>query len=122
MTTYFEAPDGHGESDERLNQRAKEIRARLAATTPGVWKKYNANEGMDHAYGPMWCVANDAFHNPPDTDDEPWLAVEIHTGVEQDADFIAHSREDIGFLLALIDRQVPGQSPDSAIVWAEVDE
>ena len=85
-------------TDERL----KEIQERLDKATPGVWEVYNANEGTD--YGPMWCIANDAFHNPPADDNEPWLAVEVHTGRKCDADFIAHAISDIPFLLAEIER------------------
>lgn len=51
------------------------------------WFKEDGNEGTE--YFPMWMVVNDAFHNPPADEDEPWLAVEIHTGTEQTADFIA---------------------------------
>lgn len=79
------------------------IRARLDAACPGPWKVYNGNEGSVD-YGPLWAVANDAFHNPPEDDDTPWIAVDVHTGLQADAEFIAHARQDIPALLAEIDR------------------
>jgi len=51
----------------------------------------------------MWCVANDAFHNPPVDEDAPWLAVEVHTGVKEDAEFIANAPADVAHLLAVVE-------------------
>lgn len=78
------------------------IRARLEAACPGPWRKYNSNEGSVD-YGPLWAVANDAYHNPPADDDTPWIAVDVHTGLEADADFIAHARDDSPLLLAEVE-------------------
>jgi uncharacterized PurR-regulated membrane protein YhhQ (DUF165 family) len=50
----------------------------------------------------MWTVANDAFHNPHGKD-EPWIAVELHTGLRADAEFIAHARTDIPALCDALD-------------------
>ncbi|WIV32204.1 hypothetical protein QN084_06225 [Paenarthrobacter sp. R1] len=77
------------------------IQERLDAATPGPWETYDANEG-EWPPRPMWCVANDAFHNPTADEDEPWLAVEIHTGCKEDADFIAASPTDTARLLAAV--------------------
>lgn len=74
------------------------IAARAAAATPGPWKHGNANE---KPYAPFWMITNEAFHNPG-PDDEEWVAVELHTGVEADAEFIAAARTDIPLLLAAV--------------------
>ena len=76
------------------------IRARCEAATPGPWTAYNANEGTE--YQPAWEVANDAFHNPPADEDAPWIAVHLETGIKDDAEFIAHAREDVPALLAAL--------------------
>lgn len=86
-------------SDDRIEQ----IRERAAAATPGPWGEFDGNEGIRER-GPMWMVANDEFHNPGPDPDAPWLAVEIHVGVKEDAEFIAHARTDLPFLLAEYDR------------------
>lgn len=78
-----------------------EIQARVTAATPGPWEVSDANEGM-HEYGPMWMVTNDEFHNPSGGEDEPWLAVEMRVGDEQDAAFIAHARTDVPRLVAAL--------------------
>lgn len=63
------------------------LRALSEAAAPGPWTHSDENAGTE--YRPGWVVTNDAFHNPPADDDEPWLAVELHTGTEADAAFIA---------------------------------
>lgn len=78
------------------------IRQRTEAACPGPWQKYNGNEGTE--YAPLWAVANDAYHNPPANEDEPWIAVDVHTGIEADAEFIAHARQDIPALIAEVER------------------
>jgi hypothetical protein len=68
------------------------VRAQLEtakAATPGPWIAADANAESDPSYSPFWTITNDAFHNPPADEDEPWLAVELHTGVEADARHIA---------------------------------
>jgi hypothetical protein len=63
-------------------------KARAEAATEGDWFVDDPNDGTD--YRPFWMVINDAFVNPPsDDEDVPWLAVELHTGVEADARHIA---------------------------------
>lgn len=78
------------------------IRARVEATTPGPWEVYDPNEGSGHF--PLWCVANDPYHNPPD-DDEAWpaLNVVVETGTREDAVFVAAARADVPALLSLVD-------------------
>lgn len=78
-----------------------DIRATCHAATPGPWETYNPNEGSE--YGPLWSVANDAFHNPTG-DDEPWMAVNVDTGQREDADFIAKARTDMPEMVAEIER------------------
>lgn len=75
------------------------VRKRIEAATPGPWETYDANEGE---HRPLWCVANDAFHNPS-SDDEPWIAVEIHVGQREDADLIAHAPTDLAAALKVIE-------------------
>jgi hypothetical protein len=85
-------------------ERLDAITARLDAATPGPWEAYDANEG-EWPPRPMWCVANDAFHNPPEDEDAPWLAVEVHTGVKRDAEFIANAPADIAYLLTELQKR-----------------
>lgn len=79
------------------------IRRRAEAACPGPWQAYNGNEGSVD-YGPLWAVANDAYHNPPTDDDTPWIAVHIETGIQADMEFIAHARQDIPVLIAEVER------------------
>ena len=79
-----------------------ELRKIAEQATPGPWEPYDANEGMDRAYSPMWCVANEEFHNPTAGDDEDWMGVEIHVGDKADSDHIATF--DPPTVLALITR------------------
>ncbi|HWB37974.1 MAG TPA: hypothetical protein VHA75_18310 [Rugosimonospora sp.] len=78
------------------------IRARVEATTPGPWEVYDPNEHLGN--DPLWCVANDPYHNPPD-DDEAWPAVNVvvETGTREDAVFVACARADVPALLSLVD-------------------
>jgi hypothetical protein len=78
------------------------IRRRAEAACPGPWQAYNGNEGTE--YGPLWAVANNAYHNPPADEDAPWIAVHIETGTRDDMEFIAHARQDIPDLIAEIER------------------
>lgn len=82
--------------DNQIQQRIHEIKERLQATTPGVWK--------------VWVEDDDYFG-----DDDPCVTTESGTYVAQtsydglsntcrptmyaDAEFIAHAKEDIMFLL-----------------------
>lgn len=76
------------------------VRKRLEAAAPGPWEAYDANGGEQR---PMWCVANDAFHNPSADDNEPWIAVEIRTGYRADAELIAHAPTDLAAALKVIE-------------------
>lgn len=80
---------------------ADQWRALDEAATPGPWEAYDANEG---APGPLWCVANDAFHNPPSDPDVPWTAIEVHVGSQADATLIAAMRNALPSFLALTER------------------
>lgn len=79
------------------------IRSIHAGITPGDWEMYDANDG-EWPPRPMWCVANDAFHNPSDNEDAPWMAVEIHTGCKADAAFIAAAPSMVAHLLGIVER------------------
>ena len=76
------------------------MRERTEAEASRGWQVEDANEG-DGNYRPLWMVTNDAFHNPPSNEDEPWLAVEIHTGTKATAEHIAAA--DPPFILAVAD-------------------
>lgn len=80
-----------------------EIEARANAATPGPWDVSDGNEG-DWPPRPLWMVTNEAFHNPPADDDTPWIAAELHTGVRDDAEFVAAARTDVPRLLAEVRR------------------
>lgn len=84
--------------DTETTQRLRQVADRA---TPGPWEVYDPNEGSEH--GPLWCVANDAFHNPPTDDDEPWVAVEVHVGGREDAEFIALARNLFPAMLDVVD-------------------
>lgn len=76
------------------------IKARLNATAPGPWEVYNPN-GSDH--GALWSVANDGYHNPTESGDDAF-GLYLDCGGIEDAEFIAHAREDVPALLAEIAR------------------
>jgi hypothetical protein len=86
-----------------LTARLDAIQAQLDAATPGKWEVTDGNEG-EWPPRPLWMVTNDEFHNPG-SDEEPWLAVELHTGVKEDAVFIAAAPENTRFLLDLARKQ-----------------
>jgi hypothetical protein len=73
---------------EFLHARLDDEERMAREATPGPWEVDNPNSGS--GYPPFWNIVNDAFVNPPADDDEPWLAVELHTGVKADADHIAY--------------------------------
>lgn len=84
-----------------LRKAAAKLREHDQAATPGPWIVDDPNEG-DHL--PFWMVINDAFLNPPaDDEDAPWLAVELHTGVEADARLIALMRTLLPTLADVLD-------------------
>lgn len=61
------------------------------ARTPGPWEVYDPNEGGFPPH-PLWCVANDEFHNPTG-EDEPCLNVVVECGTKEDALLIAAAPE-----------------------------
>jgi hypothetical protein len=60
---------------------------RAKAVAPGPWLLTDPNEGS--GVGPLWTVVNDAFLNPPADENAPWLAVELHTGTKDEAEYVA---------------------------------
>lgn len=72
--------------------RISEIRKRLLATTPGVWGKVEQDDDGD------WIVS---------TEDDQYIAQTSYDGLSVttretcrgDAEFIAHAKEDIAYLL-----------------------
>lgn len=86
------------------SERVEQIRARVEVAGVGPWETYDANEGMDRAYAPMWCVANDAFHNPPADEDVEWVGIDVYVGDRDVADFIANARDDVPWLLDEVTR------------------
>lgn len=65
----------------------KVLRKVAEQATPGEWEVFDPNEGSGHS--PLWCVANDEFHNPSGDEESEWVAVEVHVGDKADADHIA---------------------------------
>lgn len=77
--------------------RLEEIKQRLENATPGPWIAQNGGEGDDTS---IWFVST------KDSQPKTWQAV-AECGFSlpfSNADFIAHAREDIPFLLAEIER------------------
>ena len=66
----------------------KELKRLAEAATPGPWEVYNDNEGMEQCYSPLWCLANDSWHNASD-ESAPCFQMAIYSGVKEDADWIA---------------------------------
>lgn len=75
--------------------RIHEIRERYEAARNGQWKVINANEGDPIEYGTFWVIS---------CEDDEYEFVELHVGDYPTANFIAHSREDIPFLLDEVER------------------
>lgn len=76
-------------SGESLRAAAALMRERAQAENSRGWYKVDFNEGDGAPFRPLWGVSNDVYFNPPADEDEPWLAVEIHTGTEATATHIA---------------------------------
>jgi len=72
---------------EALREAVEGMLKIAEAATPGEWFVSNANEGTE--YLPLWTVINDAYLTPPGDDDEPWLAIELHTGFSEDTEYVA---------------------------------
>ena len=69
-----------------MPDRLQEIRARLDAATPGPWRTEGPCMSGDGTYG-VWSEADPG---------EPTIAYRM---AEADADFIAHSRDDVAWLM-----------------------
>ena len=76
-------------SADILREAAALMRSRAEAENSRGWYKVDFNEGDGHPYRPLWGVSNEAYFDPPADEDVPWLAVEIHTGLEATAEHIA---------------------------------
>lgn len=81
-----------------LTPATEAIRARADAATPGPWQVYDAHDGDGSA--PLWAVANTAYF-ADDGDADPFQAP-VHYGCREDAEFIAHARDDVPALLELL--------------------
>ena len=85
---------------EHLN-RIHEIRDRVNAATPGLWKrgrgtKYVSVVSVREGYEEYICGKIQSFKDTPD----------IQINGESNGEFIIHSREDIPYLLDLIDELI----------------
>lgn len=104
-----------------MEQRLREIKARLQSTTPGVWEV---------------CFAEDEKFRPDCPEEDPCVCTNSGQFIAQttydtlsttcrptmyaDAVFIAHAKEDIAFLLEELDRR--GPTPcllDAYDIWLE---
>lgn len=76
-------------------QQLNEIKARLAKTTAGEWVSYV--EGRDHTSGCSFIMTGvGGSTRGPD--------IELSGATADDQDFIAHARQDIEILLALVEK------------------
>lgn len=116
-----------------LDQRLSEIRARLDAATPGLWVWEMGINGAgpdDGRYQHIMalkdglCIGGicDTYHKP--SMKIPWGGelgyIPPTHGLQENASFIAHSHEDIPFLLGVIDdlRRTPQTPlPDKRSWW-----
>ena len=78
-----------------------ELKRLAEAATPGPWIAYDENEGV-FPPRPLWCVANDQYHNPIGND-EPCFGATLEYGSGGDAEFIAAAREAIPRLIAHVE-------------------
>lgn len=81
--------------------RLDEIEARIADATPGPWRADQCGGGEESFSGSWVCPgghANGVWSNPAERD-----VLRDETGLSSpDAEFIAHSREDMAALLAVV--------------------
>ncbi len=75
------------------------LRSLAEAATPGPREAYNDNEGMEPQFNPLWCVANEEYHNPT-SDDAQCFEATVYSGTKADAAFIAACSPEV--ILALI--------------------
>lgn len=87
-------------SSDLLREAAALMRERAEAENSRGWYKVDFNEGDGYPFRPLWGVSNDVYFNPPGDEDEPWLAVEIHTGEEATATHIASWHPDVALAVA----------------------
>lgn len=78
------------------------VRARADAATDGPWFAHDGN--LDYDPRPFWVVSQE------DAQDDS--VAEVHVGCREDAEFIAHAREDVPALLAELAR-VTGERDDA---------
>jgi hypothetical protein len=77
------------------------IKARCEVAAPGPWEVYNPN-GPDH--GALWSVANDAYHNPTESNEDDAFGLQLDCGGIEDAEFIAQAREAVPALIVEVER------------------
>jgi hypothetical protein len=84
-----------------------DIRARLAAVTPGPWSAADEH-GLLPGAGPAWCVSRmrPGYESMSPEDGYMYDIADLgdYDRAEADAEFIAHAPEDIRFLLNEVDR------------------
>lgn len=80
---------------EIINSRIQEIKKRLSQATQGEWVSYI--EGRDHTSGCSFIKTGVGGVRGPD--------IELTGATIADQDFIAHARQDLEFLIEIIEKQ-----------------
>ena len=99
-----------------------EIEARAEAATPGPWEFDQKNIGYAHHRSHYGLLTNASR----DTKDY-WLSINVDYGMEHNADFIAHARQDVPALVAEV-RRMSGENErllatiQDTCTWTEDDE
>ena len=65
------------------------------------WEVCDHNEGMSPPR-PLWGIVNEAYLNPPEDDEAPWVAVEIHTGDKSTAELVVALSRTVEPMLAML--------------------
>lgn len=88
--------------------RLDAIEARAAAATPGPWDSFV--EGRNHESG------DDFIRRAGLDDDAPdmYVTLESHPAGQGDLDFIAHARQDLPYLVAVVGRLLRAPGLDEA--------
>lgn len=61
-----------------------------AGITPGPLQVYDANDGMEPQFMPLWCVANNNWHNSEDEEDL-CIHATLDAGTKEDAELFAEA-------------------------------
>ena len=80
-------------------QRIQEIRERLQATTPGAWRMCEPDADYFGSDDPVVETENGQYVAQTSYDGLSYTVRETTTA---DAEFIAHAKEDVAYLLSLI--------------------